>query len=326
VSALVIALLLVIIKTTAVAVVALAVDAQLGRRSLYRSRGFAVLPCVLILLPVLAMLGPSMASPIMSLPHAMVAMPVSPVFPKVSLATLLVGIWLAGALYSLARLLRALNVARRIVRSATLDNSAALCDTTVRAAAAVEFSNPLPRIAYSGALHSPAIIGLRRPTILLPNDAAAWPREELFGVLCHELSHVAQRDWLCHVLEEIAAALYWPNPVVRMLWRRTSLRRELAADRAALAAGASPSDYAMRLIAVARACTREQLAMSLAFGSSQRNDLSIRVEALFAPPPRRSAAVEFLGVALIVATTVLLAASQPIQCVPAKSPTASVLT
>jgi beta-lactamase regulating signal transducer with metallopeptidase domain len=326
VSALVIALLLVIMKSTGVAIVALAVDTLTRRRDSYRSGGFAVLPGILVLLPVIATLGPSLAPPIVRLPHAMVAMPVSPVFPHVSLATLLVGIWLTGALYSLARLLRALYVARLIVRAATVDDGARLYDTTVRAAEAMAFSDPLPRIAYSTTLQSPAIFGWRHPAILLPDDAAAWPREELFGVLCHELSHVAQRDWLRHVLEEIAAALYWPNPVVRMLWRRTSLRRELAADRAALAAGASPSDYAMRLIAVARACTGEQLAMSLAFGASQRNDLSIRVEALFAPPLRRSAAVEVLGVALIVATTVLLAASQPIQCVPAKSPPASVLT
>ena len=321
-SALVIGVLLVIAKSTAVAVVALAVDAQLRRRGSYRSCGFAVLPGILMLLPVLATLGPSLASPIVRLPHVIVATSVSPVFPKVSLATLLVGIWLTGALYSLARLLHAWHVARHIVRSATLDNSGALYDTTMRAAAAVGFRGPLPRVVYSATLQSPAVIGSRRPVILLPDDAGTWPRDELFGVLCHELSHVAQRDWSCHLLEEIAAALYWPNPVLRMLWRRTSLRRELVADRAALAAGASPSEYATRLIAVARACTREQLATSLAFGSSHRNDLSIRVKALFAPPPRRGAAEELLGVALVVATTVLLAASQPVQCVPANPPAA----
>jgi len=322
VSALVIAAVLVIAKSTAAALVALAVDAQLRRRGFHRSRGFAVLPGLLILLPVLTTLGPSLSSPIVRLPHGIVAMPVSSLFPNVSLATVLVGIWLTGALYSFARLLHGWRVTRRIVRAATPGNSAALNDTAARTAAAVGFRGPLPRIAYAATLQSPAVVGWTRPVILLPDDASSWPREELFGVLCHELSHVAQRDWLCYLLEEIATALYWPNPLVRMLWRRTSLRRELAADRAALAAGVSPSEYATRLIAVARACTRGQLAMTLAFGSSHRTDLSIRVRALFAPPPRRSAVEELVGVALVVATTALLAASQPIKCVPKNSPAA----
>ena len=97
-SALVIAAVLVIAKSTAAALVALAVDAQLRRRGCHRSRGFALLPGLLILLPVLTTLGPSLSSPVVRLPHGIVAMPVSPLFPNVSLATVLVGIWLIGAL------------------------------------------------------------------------------------------------------------------------------------------------------------------------------------------------------------------------------------
>ncbi len=321
-SALVIAAVLVIAKSTAAALVALAVDAQLRRRGLHRSRGFGVLPGLLILLPVVPALGPTLSTPIVRLPHGIVAMPVSPLLPNLSWATVLVGIWFAGTLYSFARLLHGSRVTRHIVRSATLGRSAALHDTAKRAAVAVGFRGPIPRIVSSATLQSPAVVGWRRPVVLLPDDAASWPHDELFGVLCHELSHVAQRDWLCHLLEEIAAALYWPNPFVRMLWRRMSLRRELAADRAALAAGVSPSQYATRLIAVARACTRGQPAISLAFGSPHRANLSIRVRELFAPPPRRNAVAELVGLALVIATTALLAASHPIDCVPEYSPAA----
>src|SRR5579872_4296355 len=68
----------------------------------------------------------------------------------------------------------------------------------------------------------PFIWGIRRLTLLLPEDAAAWPPERLRLILAHELAHVKRRDCLTQTIAHVACGLFWFHPLV---WFATSAMR-----------------------------------------------------------------------------------------------------
>jgi beta-lactamase regulating signal transducer with metallopeptidase domain len=86
------------------------------------------------------------------------------------------------------------------------------------------------------AIASPAVIGWRRPVVLLPTDRADWTEDQLRAALAHELSHVVRGDFTWRAVASLAAALHFVHPLVHVLARRLALVQELAADRMAAAA------------------------------------------------------------------------------------------
>lgn len=91
------------------------------------------------------------------------------------------------------------------------------------------------RLRESSDIATPATVGWRRPTILLPNSWRQWSREELTAVLAHELAHIASRDYRSWLVARLAVAVHFYHPLVHWLARRLQLEQELAAD--AMAAG-----------------------------------------------------------------------------------------
>jgi len=142
----------------------------------------------------------------------------------------LIEIWALGALAVLVRLGVAHVAALRLARQAERFGGA----------------------RYSALLESPVVIGVFRPTIVLPLAARAWSEDRLQAVLFHELSHIRRRDGLALLTAQAACALYWFQPLA--WWALRALRREceLAADESVVASGVRPSNYAEHLLAVAR--------------------------------------------------------------------------
>src|SRR4029077_5575129 len=98
----------------------------------------------------------------------------------------------------------------------------------------------------------PMTWGWRRPVILLPAGAEAWPEARRRAVLLHELAHGAPQDYPAQLAAEAVRALYWFNPRVWMAPRRLRIESEHACDDQVLAAGARPSDYAGDPLDIAR--------------------------------------------------------------------------
>jgi beta-lactamase regulating signal transducer with metallopeptidase domain len=93
-------------------------------------------------------------------------------------------------------------------------------------------------LRQSALLMSPAVIGFRRPAILLPIAHDTWSVDELRAVLAHELAHVLRGDALTRLVASCATALHFYHPLVHWLSARLTLSQELAADRlAAVAVG-----------------------------------------------------------------------------------------
>jgi beta-lactamase regulating signal transducer with metallopeptidase domain len=68
------------------------------------------------------------------------------------------------------------------------------------------------RVSYEVA--QPAGFGLRHPIVLLPEGFFAMDPQAQCTVACHELLHVARRDWSSIVVEEVARSLFWFHPAV----------------------------------------------------------------------------------------------------------------
>ena len=134
----------------------------------------------------------------------------------ISLGTVLLGVWAAGAL-CLGLWLVWVNVrfARRL-RHHRKPLEGANC--------------PLP-VYVTGAAQTPCLFGLLRPSIYVTEEAAA-DGTVLRHSLAHELTHYRHRDHIWAALRGLCLALHWYNPLV---WLAAVLSRrdgELACDEA----------------------------------------------------------------------------------------------
>ncbi len=120
--------------------------------------------------------------------------------------------------------------------------------------------------------------GLRRPQILLPADAPAWPDARAHHVLAHELAHVARGDWAWHLALEAAGAVYAWHPLMAYVIGRARREAERACDDAVLACGAQASAYASTLLDVAR--SRRACAASAAVAMADTSSLERRITAM----------------------------------------------
>lgn len=95
---------------------------------------------------------------------------------------------------------------------------------------------------------SAATYGIRRPVVLLPAHISSLPDATLQMVACHELVHIARRDWLAVVAEEIVRTLFWFHPAIWFLLDRIHLHREQVVDERVVAALGDRRAYASALL------------------------------------------------------------------------------
>jgi TonB family protein len=103
-------------------------------------------------------------------------------------------------------------------------------------------------VRFADEVSSPATIGVRRPIVLLPHLVADLAPAVQRAILCHELIHVRQRDWIAALVEESWCALLWYHPAARALASRLALSREMLVDQATIALTRDRQAYAAALL------------------------------------------------------------------------------
>lgn len=148
--------------------------------------------------------------------------------------TLTAAIWLAGMLISLGIIIGAQVMLWRRLEENQLRVDPAVfaiwheCCQRLR----IKVS---PILRTSRDVHSPALVGLFRPVLLLPEkNLAAFSPEDWENIFAHELAHYCRADQWSHLVQLIAMAVHWFNPVVWFGFRQLRADRELAADEWAL--------------------------------------------------------------------------------------------
>jgi TonB family protein len=105
----------------------------------------------------------------------------------------------------------------------------------------------------SGDVSSPVSFGLARPVILLPPRFWSLDAEGRRAVACHELLHVARRDWPHLIGEELARVVFWFHPAIWWLTEQIHSSREALVDRLVVARVGARRAYMSALLAFADA-------------------------------------------------------------------------
>ena len=88
-----------------------------------------------------------------------------------------------------------------------------------------------PTFYFSERVSVPVTFGWLDPAVVLPAPFEQMDESYQRAIACHELLHVARRDWLLNLLEELVLTLFWFHPAIWWTIRNIRLGREQVVDR-----------------------------------------------------------------------------------------------
>ena len=157
---------------------------------------------------------------------------------------------------------------------------------------------------------SPAVCGLFRPAIMIPQSLAEnFSDEQLRAVLLHELIHLYRRDVWVNFLQAQLQIFYWWHPLVWLANARIRRVREEAVDDAVMLSLRDEAEsYAPTLLEVAKlALNRPLVSLGLVGIMESRHALRQRIERLVdfrAPRHAGLTLVSLLGILAFTAVAV----------------------
>ena len=176
--------------------------------------------------------------------------------PAISIGQILRSLYVAMALFQLARLATGLILTARLYRNASPIGECWARGRAIRASAAV---------------NGPISFG---HCILLPIDYAAWSRTKLDAVLAHEESHIKRGDFFIQLLAAFYRAVFWFSPFAWWLQAKLCALAEAASDEAAIQRLNDPMTYAEILVDVSRRAGSLAVPVAMAKGP----DISWRLD------------------------------------------------
>ena len=141
------------------------------------------------------------------------------------------------------------------------------------------------RLMVLPGLKSPATAGFWNPRILLPEVCEQiGPTPQVADVLCHELIHVARRDYLWAGLSDLICCLLFFHPAVWKARKAMALQGELACDLAVLETRSGDrADYADSLTYFVRLrMLQEGFSLGVDFAAS--TSLGLRIRTILTTP------------------------------------------
>jgi len=164
-------------------------------------------------------------------------------------------------------------------------------------------------IKVSANAAGPAVCGLFRPVILVPqNLASSLTSDQLRAVLLHELAHIKRADLFVNLVQTLLQIIYFYNP---FLWLANCIIRrirEQAVDEMVLVAmGEKALQYPQTLVSVAKlAFNRPVLSLRLIGVVESKNALSGRIKHILNRPMPKKAKLGILGLFVVIITGAIL--------------------
>jgi beta-lactamase regulating signal transducer with metallopeptidase domain len=160
----------------------------------------------------------------------------------------------------------------------------------------------------------PQVVGLLRPTILLPTSAlSGLTPAELEMILAHELAHVQRLDMWVNLLQRLSEAVLFFNPALWYLSRQISAYREYCCDEQTCGSGnesaSSRVQYAqalLRVVELAKGAGHGRQVAALAATGNRPSELQRRVARLFGEPLREPVGLSRGGLMMVITGMVLL--------------------
>ena len=172
------------------------------------------------------------------------------------LAAYLTAVYVLGVAVMLGRLLLGLSGGRKLRRLSEPVEDPTLLSIVAGKVKSVGLGFT-PALAYCRQVAFPTVVGVLRPTILLPLSlASGLSADELGALLAHELAHIRRYDHIFNLFQRIIEALLFFHPGVWLISRQIRLEREKCCDDLVVAAGGEPLSYASSLVRMAEICLR----------------------------------------------------------------------
>ena len=157
---------------------------------------------------------------------------------------------------------------------------------------------------------SPAVCGLLRPVILIPQSLA--PRlqpHDLQAVLLHELAHIKRGDLWVNLIQTLLQIIYFYSPLLWLANAMIRRVREQAVDEAVLVAmGETARDYPETLLHIAKVAFHRRPALSLRLIGvvESKSALRSRIQHILTRPFPKSAKLGTVGLIVILTTAAVL--------------------
>lgn len=182
--------------------------------------------------------------------------------PWASIDQLLLALWAGASALMIVKLVRSARVLSRVVNDGTL---APFAGTTVL-------------ISH---WFGPAVVGLRRPRIVVPRSLLCLDARLASMVVRHETEHCKAKDQAIVLIGQLCVVLLPWNFVIGHMFARLRLAVEIDCDARTVASGADPSAYKRLLLLVAHAGLMDDalVAMSSPFRPAPQQ-LSVRLAAI----------------------------------------------
>jgi len=182
--------------------------------------------------------------------------------------------YLLGVGLMLVRLLLALRGGMRLRGEATPLTDTEIIEPLARQARRIGLRF-IPAAARCARVAAPTVVGVLRPTILLPVSlATGLSSEQIEAILAHELAHIRRWDHLVNLLQRIIEALLFFHPAIWLISRRIRIERENCCDDIAVAASGKRQTYAAALVQLAEASLAarrpSRLASAAALGAADK--------------------------------------------------------
>jgi beta-lactamase regulating signal transducer with metallopeptidase domain len=219
--------------------------------------------------------GPGMAMPLLqslSLP------PIS--LPRVPdwLLSIVIGLWLGSAMLGLAQLAYSVHAVRRLKESCR--RMLAPRESDLPMWSAVRDRGRAVRVRASDRVLTAAVLGLTRPVIAVPRDAAeTLTPHEIDLVVLHEYAHVQRYDDWTKLLQVLIGAFFSWHPAVRLMMREIDFEREASCDDYVVDVTGAPRAYARCLTKVIEMMPGPGLA-AVPYASSTAHHATTRIERL----------------------------------------------
>lgn len=228
-----------------------------------------------------------------------------------------VGIYLIGVCLMMLRLVVSVVRTNRLAHCGQQITDGPAFQILQRLAAAWSMK-AMPAIRLVEEIVTPKVVGLFRPTILLPTSAiTGLTVSEIEMILAHELAHVRRHDMWVNLVQRLAETVLFFNPALWYLSRRISRLREYCCDEMACDSNDSAASdeelrvrYAETLLRVLdlSSPSSERISEVAALAASGRSpsELRQRVARLFGEPLREPLRLTRGGVLLVIGFAMLL--------------------
>jgi beta-lactamase regulating signal transducer with metallopeptidase domain len=239
--------------------------------------------------------------------------------PLPTTAAVIASIWFVGVLLVLLRLAIGTWRVNQLAREGSRVEDGVWLSLAQRLANRLGVTRPLT-LLRGERLAVPVTWGIVYPAVLLPQDADEWTEERRRFVLVHEMAHIKRFDALTQLVAQMAAAVFWFDPLVWLAAHQMRKEREHACDDYVLRDGTTPSLYAGELLEMVRSIgtpSHDRAAPAFAaLAMARRSEFEGRMLSILDPRldrktlNRRSTLMMAVIVALL---TIPLAALRPYQ-------------